>query len=188
METKMNSQIFPNNEMMKSSQSEAAGLLQWQTHAVQWISISLLIAIVILFPERPAWGSDVRIEADSAGIMGVANGAGLGDVLEVLADKTGYTIYMDIEAVDTKVSFNIPNHVSAERAIQIILHPLSHALVYAKTSDPLKIRIDQIQVYYAYPAEPASESTTTPATDSAFGKNPSDETKMLALAIAYGNE
>ncbi len=184
----MNSQIFPNNEMMKSSQSETAEMLQRPSHAVQWISIIMLIAIVILFPERPAWGNDVSIEADSAGIRGVANEAKLGDVLEVLADETGYTIYIDNEAADTRVSFNIPNHIPAERAIQIILHPLSHALVYAKTSDPLRIRIDQIQVFYAHPAEPTSEPTTTKATDTALGKDASDETKMLALAIAYGTE
>ena len=150
----MNSQIFPDNTLIQSGQTETAGLLHWRSPAVQWFSIIMLIAIVILFPERPAWGDDV----------------------------------LNIEAAETKVSFNIPNHIQPEMANQIILHPLGHELVHAGSSELLKIRIDQIQVYYAHPAKSTSEPTTTPATDRVLEKFPAEETKMLALAIAYGTE
>ena len=153
----MNSQIFPDNTMIQSNQTESAGLLHWRSPAVQWISIIILIAFVILFPERPAWGDDVLIEVDAATAKGVACEAKLGEA-------------------------------PAERAIQIILLPLGHALVHPGTSEALKIRIDQIQVYYAHPAMPVSEPTTAPTTDKAFEKSPADETKIPALAIAYGTE
>jgi len=162
--------------------------LQWHSPAVQWISIIMLIAMVILFPERPAWGSDISIEADSAGIKGAAYGARLGEVLEVLADETGTTIYMDQEVAETEVSFTIPHTIPAEKAIRIILHPFSHALVYARTSDPLKIRIDQIQVFYVNPTSPAYEASIAQAIDSDGEEDASDETQLLALPIVYGTE
>lgn len=184
----MNSHIFPNNANLNTSQPQSVSLPAWHSPAVQWVSMILLIAIVILFPERPAWGNDLVIEADSAGIRGVANGAKLGDVLELLADETGFTIYMDQEVADTAVSFNIPNTIPAERAIQIILHPHSHALVYARTSDPQRVQIDQIQVFYQNPAEPASEPSSAPITEAALDRAPSDDPKLMALSIAYGTE
>ena len=83
----MNSQIFPNNVNLKSIPSRSFSLVPWQSSAVLWLSIIMLIAVVILFPERPAWGGDRMIEADPAGINGAAHGAKLADVVKVMADE-----------------------------------------------------------------------------------------------------
>jgi disulfide bond formation protein DsbB len=55
-EAAMNSQIFPNNTNTNSDQARSYILPLWYSTAGQWLSIIMLIAIVILFPERPAWG------------------------------------------------------------------------------------------------------------------------------------
>ena len=183
----MNSQIFPSNPMIKLGRTQQIDLRPRHSTAVQWLSALLLIAAVILFPERPAWGGDVEIEAGPAGIRGTAHHARLGEVLEVLAFETGYAVYLDKALTETRVSFNIPNSIAAERAIQIILHPHSHALVYARTSDPLRLQIDQIKVYYGDPTAPADRTSDDPV-DSASEDNDREEQQLLALPIAYGDE
>ncbi len=150
----MNSQIFPNNAAIKANHSQSIGIMNWHSPAVHWISIIILIAIVILFPERPAWGNDVVIT--SAG--------------------------------ETEVRFEIQHTIPAERAIHIIRHPFDHTVVYDGISDPLKIRIDQIQVYYENPAAPAfqpaiAQAIATVVDDAAF-----DWANLLTLPIAYGTE
>ncbi len=171
----MNSQIFPSNPTIGSGQIERIAWHSKHSAAVQWMSAILLIASIILFPERPAWGGDVEIAASPAGIRAVAHQAKLGEVLEVLADETGYTVYLDRTLADTAVSFFIQDAIPAERALQIILQPNSYALVYTRTSDPFRLQIDQIKVYYSDPNAPAS-----PAPD-ILGEAPREEDESTDL-------
>lgn len=183
----MNSQIFPSNEAIQSSKVQQFGLHGCHSNAIQWLSAILLIAAVVLFPERPAWGGGVEIESGPAGIKGVAHQAKLSEVLEILAYETGYAVYLDKALSQTKVSFNIPHTVPAERAIQIMVHPHSHALVYARTSDPLRLQIDQIKVYYGDPNASASKASDT-STETASEDNDPAEQQLIALQIAYADD
>ncbi len=150
----MNSQIFPNNAAIKANHSQSIGIMNWHSPAVHWISIIILIAIVILFPERPAWGNDVEIK--SAG--------------------------------KTEVRFDIQHTIPTECAIHIIRHPFNHTVVYAGMSDPLRIRIDQIQVYYENPVASAFEPAIAQAIDTVVDDAAFDWGNLLTLPIAYGTE
>lgn len=55
----MNSQLFPTTPNPGSCQTRSCHLPLWYSTAVQWLIIFMLIATVILFPERPAWGGDI---------------------------------------------------------------------------------------------------------------------------------
>ncbi|MEJ2157980.1 MAG: hypothetical protein P8X96_21835 [Desulfobacteraceae bacterium] len=61
----MNSQIFPKIQISGSDQDRSESLPLWYSAASQWLAIIMLFAIVILFPERPAWGGDIAIEPEN---------------------------------------------------------------------------------------------------------------------------
>ena len=61
----MNSQIFPKIQILGSDQDRSESLPLWYSAASQWLAIIMLFAIVILFPERPAWGGDMAIEPEN---------------------------------------------------------------------------------------------------------------------------
>lgn len=59
----MNSQIFQPAHDLKIKQGQTLCLSPNRSMALQWLSIIVFIAAVILFPERPAWGSDADFQA-----------------------------------------------------------------------------------------------------------------------------
>ena len=117
----MTSQIF----QIKPNQKSISAVGVDQFTVLQWLSVILLVAAVVLFPEKPAWGSEMDIEVRPNGIQGHAHQIELSEVLEVLADEGGYIIYLDEELVKTLVTFNIPDAIPVEKAIQKIVHPHS---------------------------------------------------------------
>lgn len=181
----MNSQIFETAKNLKIEQAHTFCLSPHKSTAVFWLSIMIFSAAVILFPERPAWGSDADIQVGPDGIKGYAHEMVLEDVLEILADEAGVAIYLDEALIEARVSFNIPHAVSADRAIQIIVQPYSHAVVYAPSSDRHRLRIDQIQVYYGHPAMPVSDHESDPIITAASDVDDDAEDQVLALPIEY---
>ena len=59
----MDSQIFDTPKSTHTRRSQSSCLSAGNCPAVQWLSILLLIAAVILFPERPAWGDSHHAKA-----------------------------------------------------------------------------------------------------------------------------
>lgn len=114
----MNSQIFPSNQVITSGQIQQMETPLRPSTTAQWLSAIMLIAVVILFPERPAWGEELDIQAGPAIFTGVAHHDRLGDVLEVPADETGHTVYPDKALPESSVPFHIPHRIPAQKAIQ----------------------------------------------------------------------
>jgi hypothetical protein len=57
----MNSQLFQNSRCKTSSNAGALHTTLAVSPAIVWLSFVLLMMAIILFPERPAWGSDFDI-------------------------------------------------------------------------------------------------------------------------------
>lgn len=91
----MNSQIFQTDRYAQSPPANTRHRTIGMSPAFQWLSAIFLIAAVVLFPERPAWGNGFDIHIGSNGIMGYADEIELVDVPEVLADEGGYTYYLE---------------------------------------------------------------------------------------------
>ncbi len=64
----MNSQIFPKIQILESDQDRSDSLPLWYSSVSQWLAIIMLFTIVILFPERPAWGGDIAIEPENCAL------------------------------------------------------------------------------------------------------------------------
>jgi hypothetical protein len=64
----MNSQIFPSRSNTSSNQARSYVLPFWYSLAGQWLVMVLLVATVILFPERPAWGGEIENATDVVSI------------------------------------------------------------------------------------------------------------------------
>ena len=112
-----------------------------------WLSFLIIIGAFILFPERPAWGGEFRLESGPGGIRGYANHAPLREVLEYLARRHGYVIQNDQDLLETPTTFSIPVALPAERAIQRIVHPHSLALVFRRPSGSQRPAVSQIKVF-----------------------------------------
>lgn len=182
----MNSQIFQTNKNMNDRPIMTLCLTPWQNTMFQWLSVLIFAVAVILFPERPAWGADADIHVGPEGIRGFAHQAELGEVMELLADEGGFAIYLDETLVRTRVTFNIPNAIPAQRAIEIIVQPHSSAVVFTDAPERT-LQIHQIRIFYANPAT-ADEEASKPTASTVSDDESSDDKKILALPIAYDNE
>ena len=115
--------------------------------ACQWLTLLLIIGAVILFPERPAWGGEFEVNANSDGVSGFSRGMPLGLVLETLANQTGFEVYIDEKLINVPATFTLPVALPAEKAIQRMVHPHSYAMVFTKLPDLEELAVDQVKVY-----------------------------------------
>ena len=69
----MNSHIFETNRRLKSNNGKSTGLAMGTVISFHWLSAILLFAVVILFPERPAWGDDFEIHISTGGVQECAS-------------------------------------------------------------------------------------------------------------------
>lgn len=181
----MNSQIFNTHQNANADMKHNVCLAVGSSPAVQWLSAFLFILAVILFPERPAWGDDLKLCVNASGIKGYAHQAALADVLEVLADEGGYTFYLDEALINAAITLDIPYALPAEKAFERILSPYSYALVYALIPKH-RVTIEQIQVYYENPdtvdADPPSHKPVEAADDGQDRERP----LQIAMTVSYG--
>ena len=181
----MNSQIFNTHQNANANMKHNVRLTVGNSPTAQWLSAVLFILAVIFFPERPAWGDDLKLYVNSGGIKGYAHQVALADVLEVLADEGGYTFYLDEALINAVITFNIPYALPAEKAFQRILSPYSYAFVYAQIPKH-RVKIEQIQVYYENPdgldADPPSEKRVEAAEDEQDQETP----LQIAMTVSYG--
>ena len=104
----MNSQIFETNRHSKSNNGKLTGLAVGTVISFHWLSALLLFAVVILFPERPAWGDDFERRISTDGIQECASQVGLGGIPKVLADEGGYIFYLNEEMAQTRINIRNP--------------------------------------------------------------------------------
>ncbi|MGD9366983.1 MAG: hypothetical protein PVH87_14895 [Desulfobacteraceae bacterium] len=181
----MNSHIFDTHQSSNSNLKHNACLTVGSSPAVQWLTAFLFIVAVILFPERPAWGDDLNLHVGSNGIKGYAHQVALEDVLEVLADKGGYTFYLDEALINAAITFNIPHAMPAEKAFQRILSPYSYALVYVQMPEH-RVKIEQIQVYYENPDAVDSDLGSEKPAEATDDEQDQEMPQQIAMAVAYG--
>jgi hypothetical protein len=112
----------------------------------KWISALVFMGVILLIGV-PARAHDYILETGHNWIKGQAHEARLGDILGNLAERCGYTIYLDEKLVSVPVTFDIPVKLEAEKAIRRIVHPFSYALVFARVPGKPGIRIEQVKVY-----------------------------------------
>lgn len=188
----MNSQLFQNTRCKKSSNAGTFHVTLGASPAIVWLSAALLIMAVILFPERPAWGSDFDIDIGPNGIKGYAHEVELIDVLEVLADEGGYTFYIDDEMARIVISFNIPDAITAEHAIGQMIHPYSHAIIFGKVPNSHILKIEQVRIYYENPetitADLQPSISKDEPLDQTIHSQDQDNSQLLASAISYSEE
>lgn len=182
----MNSQIFNTHQNLNSNLKHNGCSTVGSSPAVQWLSAFLFIMAVILFPERPAWGNDLSLCVSPNGIRGYAHQAALEDVLEVLADQGGYTFYMDEALINAAITFNIPNAMPPEKALQRILSPYSYALVCVQIPEH-RVKIEQIQVYYENPDDGDAHPPSAKPVEAADDERSRETPRQIAMAVAYGH-
>jgi hypothetical protein len=136
-------------KMEYTKQSDFSNESSWRLSSAvrQWLALLLIISAVILYPERPAWGGGFEVSAGSDGISGFAQAAPLGQVLGTLAERAGFTVYIDEKLVKAPVSFTLPAALPAEQAIQRMVHPHSYAVVFTKLPSREKLAVEQVKVY-----------------------------------------
>ena len=108
---------------------------------------AVLLMGAILLISRPAWARGFQIETGSGLIKGHAQQARLGDVLNHLAQRNGYKVFIDEKLVSIPVTFDIPVALNVEKAIRRIVHPYSYAFVFTRLPENKGLRIDQIKVF-----------------------------------------
>jgi hypothetical protein len=111
-----------------------------------WMSALVFIGVLLLVG-LPAHANDFFLETGSNWIKGRAQEARLADVLGNLAERSGYSIYIDKKLADVPVTFEIPVALEAEKAIRRIVHPYSYALVFTRVPGSGIIRVQQIKVF-----------------------------------------
>ncbi len=104
------------------------------------------VMFVLLF-SITAPAQQIDIETGTDVIKGHADAAPLGKVLTQVAEKAGFTIYLDEKLENTLTTFKIPKNLSPEKAIQHIIHPHSHAIVYGKDKDSQELSILELKVF-----------------------------------------
>jgi hypothetical protein len=82
----MNSQTFETYRRSKLYSGKSTGSTMATIIPFHWIAAIILIAIVILFPERPAWGDYFEGRINYCGIQANASRVELGGFLEVFSD------------------------------------------------------------------------------------------------------
>lgn len=95
----MNSQIFETNRHSKSNNGKSTGLAVGTVISFHWLSAILLFAVMILFPERPAWGDDFELRISTGGVQECASQVESGEIPKVLADEGGYIFYFNEKMV-----------------------------------------------------------------------------------------
>lgn len=109
--------------------------------------ILLLLLFLFLFAVSPlARAGIVDFKAGPGGIDGHADGAELGEVMQALSEKTGYTIFLDQRLEGERISFSFEAAVKPESAIRQIVGPYSHAISFAGPS-PEQSRIEKVWVF-----------------------------------------
>lgn len=138
--------------MQHTTKSRSESRRQWSNRRISppslnWTLVIFIVLSGIQFTLASAWSAEISLQADNDRIKGFAHQARLGDVLGQLAEQTGYTMFLDATLLDTEVSFDIPTALPAEKAIKRIVHPHSHALVFARVPGQANIRIEQVKVF-----------------------------------------
>lgn len=104
----------------------------------------LIIPVLLYFPV-PAFSS-IFIETGPQGIKGRAEKTALGSVMETLAIKTGFDIYVD-KTIDSEiVSFSIKDNIKFEQAVKQIVSPHSFAVEYSQIKNSGITNIEKIWI------------------------------------------
>lgn len=124
----------------------------WRKHPHEifsWLKIKLLLKLIlIVFVINPsARASSLMIETGPDWIKGSAEEVSLGQVLTTVAEKTGYSVYVDEDLFDLPISFDIAGKMTSEDAVKRIIHPHSYAMVYSKRPDGNGFDILEVRVY-----------------------------------------
>lgn len=138
--------------MQHITKSNSKSRRQWSNRRISTPSLNRAFAVLVVFfgllsTLTPAWGAEISLQVRDDRIQGYAHQARLEAVLGELAAQTGFTIFIDESLLNTEVSFDIPTALPAEKAIKRIVHPHSHALVFARVPGQPDIRIEQVKVF-----------------------------------------
>ncbi|MCP4746402.1 MAG: hypothetical protein GY874_09720 [Desulfobacteraceae bacterium] len=115
-------------------------------NAIQWIPALVVVGVLLLFG-MTAQASDFLLETGDNWIKGQGLNVNLGDVLTHLAQRTGFTIYMDEKLAQATVSFDICAPLDSEKAIRQIVKPHNYAMVFARVPGKKDIQIQQVKVF-----------------------------------------
>lgn len=122
-------------------------------------------------PTPVAFSGEYAIKAGPNRISGYANQIPLGQVMDMLAEKTGYAIFLDRRLDREPTSFSIPEGASPDLAVRKIVKPHGYAITFAKSGTSCRIRDIHIFQkesgpagvdYLKYPAEQAVSMQTFP--------------------------
>lgn len=102
------------------------------------LSVMLLISTV-------AFSGECVIRADADQISGKADNVPLGQVMDLLVEKTGYTVFMDKRLDQEPATFFIPAGMTPDQAIRKIVKPHSYAITFVKSGKSCRVR--DIRVY-----------------------------------------
>lgn len=129
---------------------------------------------VMLIPALPAFSGECEIHINRGRISGSADNAPLGRVMDILAKKTGYAIFMDKRLEFVPVSFSMSEGVDPEPAVKQIIKPNGYAITYMKTAQACEVQairifktepdlagVDYRKYSYEKPASSAASVTFT---------------------------
>ena len=109
--------------------------------------LKLILVLLILFFSHPALADPFKIEIGPGWVKGHANAIPLSRVLAQVAEKTGYTIYLDQDLQEVPATFSIKADMEPEKAIRRIVHPHSYAVVFGSEADGNGSYIQEVKVF-----------------------------------------
>ncbi len=85
----MNSQIFDSYRQPTSCKVNSTCFTSSSYFSYHWLCALVLMAVVILYPERPAWGKEVNLQIGSDPIHACASMVDFENVVAASVDEDG---------------------------------------------------------------------------------------------------